>query len=372
MSITVLVDELEHLVRAHDTLSAHLGARLVALGQRIQRRSHRSAGAHLETLPDTLVALVLSFLRAPEMSIASRTCRRMRILLADAVSSRAAALNLHSMASSALALHHAEVLKRVGTFEGPSTFVPPERAATLSLRHYTFVYEFALPDGEPLRILSSNCSQTMHIGCLPFAPAYDDFEAAAAFEGARPGWVFRTGEHGLGYYSEIAAPCPPSPLHIPSPSADFTDAQNTELRCILLKAWITRHHLAVRCLVHKTSTDEIQCIYNGILEAGRRNNPSLMTRFYTSDDEVSEMIRAHLSTNLFDFGTHHPFDGHVPQVVSLKCQGWVAGTEPAGPTGSSTDRPGVCLTIQRGGVFVDPEVLGPQALQELLMYYFKA
>ena len=270
MSITVLVDELEHLVRAHDTLSAHLGARLVALGQRIQRRSHRSAGAHLETLPDTLVALVLSFLRAPEMSIASRTCRRMRILLADAVSSRAAALNLHSMASSALALHHAEVLKRVGTFEGPSTFVPPERAATLSLRHYTFVYEFALPDGEPLRVLSSNCSQTMHIVCLPFAPAYDDFEAAAAFEGARPGWVFRTGEHGLGYYSEVSAPCPPSP------SADFTDAQNTELRRMLEGM---DPHLALRCLVHKTSTDEIQCIYNGILEAGRRNNPSLMTRY---------------------------------------------------------------------------------------------
>ena len=79
------------------------------------------------------------------------------------------------------------------------------------------------------------------------------------------------------------------------------------------------------------------------------------------------MIRAHLSTNL-----HGGRALEVPQTVFLKCEGWVAGTEPAGPTGSSTDRPGVCLTIQRGGVFVDPEVLGPKALQELLMYYFKA
>jgi hypothetical protein len=141
------------------------------------------------------------------------------------------------------------------------------------------------------------------------------------------------------------------------------------------------HPLAVRCLVHKTSTDEIRCIYNGIFEETWQQdhvegdggiNPSLRTQFYTSDDEVSEMIRARLSTDLFDLGTHHPFDGNVPQEVTLKCDGWVAGTELlAGPSGSSTDRPGVCLTIQRG-VFDEPEVLGPAALQELLMYYFQA
>ena len=330
MSITALVDELERLVLVHDAVSADLGARLVTLGQHIQRRP---AVAHLEMLPDTLVAHMLSFLRAPEMSIASQTCRRMRTLLADAVSSRAAALNLPSMASSVVALHHAEVLKRVGTFKGPSTFAPPERAATLSLRHYSFVYEFALSDGEPLRVLSFDNSTILV--CPPFAP-----------------------------------------------SADFNDAQNAELRRMLESG---DPHLAVRCFVHKTSTDEIQCIYNGIIEESWQPdghfddfeegvgaiNPSLTTQFYTSDDEVSEMIRARLSTDLFDLGTHHPFEGNVPQKVSLKCEGWIAGTEPAGPTGSSTDRPGVSLTIQRG-VFDEPEVLGPEALQELLMYYFKA
>jgi hypothetical protein len=130
--------------------------------------------------------------------------------------------------------------------------------------------------------------------------------------------------------------------------------------------------------------DSIQCIYNGVIEEAWQpddvedddgidlvTDPSSRTQFYTSDDEVSEMIRARLSTDLFDLGTHHPFDGNVPQVVTFKCDGWVAGTELAGPTGSSTDRPGVCLTIQRG-VFDEPEALGPAALQELLMYYFKA
>ena len=39
----------------------------------------------------------------------------------------------------------------------------------------------------------------------------DGFNPAKAFGGARPGWVFRTGGHGLGYYREAAAGQPQQP-----------------------------------------------------------------------------------------------------------------------------------------------------------------
>jgi len=39
----------------------------------------------------------------------------------------------------------------------------------------------------------------------------DGFDPARAFGGARPGWVFKTGGHGPGYYREAAAGQPQQP-----------------------------------------------------------------------------------------------------------------------------------------------------------------
>jgi hypothetical protein len=40
---------------------------------------------------------------------------------------------------------------------------------------------------------------------------YDGFDPAKAFGGAKPGWIFKTGGHGLGYYREAAAGKPQQP-----------------------------------------------------------------------------------------------------------------------------------------------------------------
>ena len=41
------------------------------------------------------------------------------------------------------------------------------------------------------------------VSLLPQLPRGGDFEAAAAFAGARQGWVFQTGDKGLGYYPDM-------------------------------------------------------------------------------------------------------------------------------------------------------------------------
>ena len=58
------------------------------------------------------------------------------------------------------------------------------------------------------------------MGCRCLAPAQERssqksertqqaFEAARKFEGARPGWAFKLGDHGLGYYCESGDRQPP-------------------------------------------------------------------------------------------------------------------------------------------------------------------
>ena len=395
-SISALVDELERLARVHQPISAPLGARLVALGKQMQPQSAVST-PYLEMLPDTLAAYMLSFLKVPEMAIASRTCRRMRARLADAVSTRAAALNLQPQVDSAFALHHAEVLKQVAMFDGPSTFAPPERAPALSLHHYSFIYEFVLPDGVPLRVLSAAAhpqgappgfSPSSSLSSPPIWNSFEvpifnsfeaasfeapSFEAASHFQGARYGWAFRTGEHGLGYYRDtppLAAPPQTSDLR-PHPqwnaSADFTDEQNSKL-CGMLSDMTGP--LSVKCFVHKTMTDELQLIYTGSVEEvdGEEGlyDPAVR-QFYTSQDDVSETILAHVRSDLLDLRTMHPFEGRVEQLVCLKVDGWV---RPAGAKPDPTNTPGICLTLSRG-VFDEPEYIGLEGLQELLGYYFK-
>ena len=64
----------------------------------------------------------------------------------------------------------------------------------------------------------------------------DGFNPAKAFGGARPGWVFRTGGHGLGYYREAAAGQPQQPQF----AAVLAQPASQEVRPIRVQSEVIR------------------------------------------------------------------------------------------------------------------------------------
>jgi hypothetical protein len=55
------------------------------------------------------------------------------------------------------------------------------------------------------------------------------FQPAAGFEGRRPGWVFKLGPHGLGYYSDMAGPNVAGMRHA---AVKWQDATWTHMRTV--------------------------------------------------------------------------------------------------------------------------------------------
>ena len=162
-------------------------------------RAH-GPNARLLDCADNAIALTLSFLQPFDLVVAARACSRTWSLLSDAVRMRATHLELGAGVTSALSLHHAEVivLRLATNPAAPTARLPPTPP---TLQGYTFIFELHLSRGEL--------------------------------------------DHTMLRLSSTG-----------SPSVDFTQEQNAQLR-YFLGSEAGDGHAGLDCFVHKNATNEM-------------------------------------------------------------------------------------------------------------------